>query len=362
MTRSSWLFSRKTDLLFLFVPVWLVWVWAFSSNIQEQTVPLWAWVIFIVGIDVSHVWSTIFRTYLNKNDRTIHRAKLIWIPCLLLPFLTTFSYINIKIYWSILAYVAVYHFIKQQYGFMALYSFKNKEQNSPKKRLFDKTVIYIGMLYPIIFWHFDKSRLFNWFAEDDFLPLHQVVQDINIFSYLNIIYFAILLAWILNEVSISRKKDLALGKIIWVTTTYFNWFLGIVYFNSDFVFSVTNVVAHGIPYLVLILKYKVEEQHLLSNKKIPKPEVILHVFSIFSVILLLAFSEEYLWDMLINLEKQEFFESFSPYWANIQNSPFLIALFTAILTLPQATHYVLDGFIWKFGQTNPNLKKIIANE
>ncbi len=52
----------------------------------------------------------------------------------------------------------------------------------------------------------------------------------------------------------------------------------------------------------------------------------------------------------------------SELWANIQNSPFLIALFTAILTLPQATHYVLDGFIWKFGQTNPNLKKIIANE
>lgn len=134
-----------------------------------------------------------------------------------------------------------------------------------------------------------------------------------------------------------------------------------MYFNSDFVFSVTNVVAHGIPYLVLILKYKIEEQHLLSNNKVAKPEVILHVFSILTVILLLAFSEEYLWDMLINLEKQEFFESFSPYWANIQNSPFLIALFTALLTLPQATHYVLDGFIWKFDQTNPNLKKIIAN-
>ena len=38
-------------------------------------------------------------------------------------------------------------------------------------------------------------------------------------------------------------------------TTALCWHVGIITFNSDYAFTVTNVVIHGIPYLVLVYWY-----------------------------------------------------------------------------------------------------------
>ena len=42
------------------------------------------------------------------------------------------------------------------------------------------------------------------------------------------------------------------GKDIVVFTTAVCWYVGIVSFNSDFAFTVTNVITHGVPYIVLV--------------------------------------------------------------------------------------------------------------
>lgn len=361
MNKSIWLFSKKTDLLFLFIPVWLVWIWAFSGDLENKSLPNWAWFVFIIGIDVSHVWSTLFRTYLSKDDRINHKKPIRLTPLILLPVLFGLATISSHLYWSVLAYVAIFHFIKQQYGFMALYAFKNQEKNSNFKKRLDKWVIYTGMIYPVVYWHFDKDRTFNWFVERDFIPLFEWVNDINFFNYLNIIYFLLLAIWIAIEIKQSQKDSLAIGKILWVVTTYFNWYLGIVYFNSDYVFSITNVVAHGIPYLVLIIQYKVGEEAIDKGQKLTINDAVLNVFGVLTLVFFIGFFEEYFWDMLVNLERHDMFEIVSPYWINIEDSPLLIAFCTALLTLPQATHYVLDGIIWKFSTRNPKLKKIIEN-
>lgn len=361
MNKSIWLFSKRIDLIFLFLPVWAIWIWSFSSDLEGKSLPTWAWFIFILGIDVSHVWSTVFRTYLNKKGRLNHKKSIRYIPIILLPVLFGVSLVSNQLFWSILAYVAVFHFIKQQYGFMALYTFKNQEKHTPLKKRFDKIVIYIGMLYPIVFWHFDKERSFNWFIENDFIPLSNLIESTNIFSFLNIAYFTLLLVWIGSEIRLAKDNDFAWGKVLWVVSTSLNWFLGIIYFNSDYIFSLTNVVAHGIPYLVLVIKYKIGEEEIEKGAKLQTMEATLHVFSVIVLVFFIAFFEEYFWDMLVNLEHQEIFEAFSPYWINIEGSPLLIAFCTALLTLPQATHYVLDGIIWKFNKSNPELKKIIEN-
>jgi len=361
MNKSVWLFSKKTDLIFLFLPIWIVWFWAFSNDLENKSLPTWAWFVFILGIDVSHVWSTIFRTYLNKNDRLNHKKSIRFVPLILLPILFVLAVYSTHLFWAILAYIAVYHFMKQQYGFLALFSFKNQEKHSSLKKSFDKWVIYTGMIYPVIYWHFDKERSFNWFIQHDFIPLFKLIDDIQFFSYLNVVYFLLLAVWIISETIAAKNGKFATGKVLWVTSTYLNWYLGIIFFNSDYIFSVTNVVAHGVPYLVLIIKYKIGEEEIEQGSKLKFFDIILNTFSVLMLVFFIAFFEEYFWDMLVNLERTEIFETISPYWINIENSPVLIALCTAILTLPQVTHYVLDGFIWKFNNTNPNLKKIIEN-
>ena len=48
---------------------------------------------------------------------------------------------------------------------------------------------------------------------------------------------------------------LNIGKDIVVATTAVCWYVGIVFFNSDYAFTVTNVIIHGVPYFALIYVY-----------------------------------------------------------------------------------------------------------
>ena len=42
----------------------------------EASVSPWVWLVLIVGVDVSHVYSTLFRTYLDKDDLAFYRNAL----------------------------------------------------------------------------------------------------------------------------------------------------------------------------------------------------------------------------------------------------------------------------------------------
>jgi len=79
---DNWIMSKSGDLLLWFAPVWLLWFVFFSNATYFESIdlPIWAWVVFILGFDVSHVWSTIFRTYLDKDEFKSHKKLLILSP------------------------------------------------------------------------------------------------------------------------------------------------------------------------------------------------------------------------------------------------------------------------------------------
>ena len=79
------------------------------------------------------------------------------------------SSISFHVFWRCLAYVAVYHFIKQQYGFMRIY--KAKAKDFRKKIFKDNFIIYLSMLYPVLYWHLNLDRNFSWFVENDFFQI-----------------------------------------------------------------------------------------------------------------------------------------------------------------------------------------------
>ena len=78
----------------------------------------------------------------------------------------------------------------------------------------------------------------------------------------NLLYWLLILVSLGQEFLIYRKNrsNVSIGKILWVLMTAANWYLGIVFFNSDLVFSISNVVAHGVSYLVLINWYAIEKR------------------------------------------------------------------------------------------------------
>lgn len=355
MQLSNWIFSKRYDLICLFFPVWGVWLVMFSLPATWITVevPLWVWVIFVLGIDVSHVWSTLFRTYLDREEYLQHRKLLISAPILAFIGAAAIAAISMALFWRVLAYVAVFHFIKQQYGFMRIY--KVKARDFKKQWLSDNLVIYLSMLYPMFFWHLNLDRRFSWFISGDFIQWQpEFISTINAIGAL--LYFLIIGFWLAQEFYRTKVRSLPTGKVLWVLTTAGNWYIGIVYFNSDLVFTVTNVVAHGVPYLALILFYQ-QRKFQLKSRRIRKLKYVLMVLA---GVFLLALGEEYFWDLFVNKENGAFFAAFLPYFDTVPALHWQV-LATAILSVPQITHYIVDGFIWKNNEKNPYLKEAIMN-
>jgi hypothetical protein len=367
---NHWLFSKKTDLLVLFVPVWLCWLAAFllPEAIRQMELPLWFWLVFILGIDVSHVWSTIFRTYLDREEFRLHRKILLLAP--LLGFILCFLVAAWSefIFWRVLAYVALFHFIKQQYGFMMIYRARQVRKTF-KKFFADKWVIYLSMLYPVLYWHLNPGRHFNWFIDGDFITTQVLGWNTSAYQEFlmlfnpiaNSLYWLILLGWLLEEIYLSRKGELnfSWGKTLWLLGTALNWYLGIVWFNSDLVFTLTNVVAHGVPYMALIFVY-VNRKHgrIKPSKKFQLLSPAVWIVLMIAIVMTLAAGEEYFWDMLLYREREYFFQNIFKYPLQVLSHPIAQALAIALLSLPQVSHYIIDGFIWKGNQKNPYLKKI----
>ncbi len=370
----SWLFSKKKDLILLFTPIWASWIICFllPEKTLNNEVPIWIWVVFVIGIDVSHVWSTIFRTYLDRDEFYNHRKLLTLTPLITLIIVAVVSVISINLFWRLLAYFALYHFLKQQYGFLALYKLKSGIRHT--KHFFkDKWVIFFSMLMPVFYWHLNSDRNFNWFEEGDFINLKTFLIDsslLNISSFevlnkwISLIYFLVIVGWLIEEIRITSKHKLPIqwGKVLWLLTTAFNWYLGIVYFNSDLAFTLTNVIAHGVPYMTLIFHY-VERKQIIKNPlyELSFFRISIQVLFMLFILFCLSFGEEYCWDMLLFREKNEIFETLFKYPIAKINHPMVQALFFGILSVPQITHYVIDGFIWKNNPSNPYIKKIILN-
>ncbi len=358
-----WLFSRKMDIVLLFAPIWILWLFFFiySVQLEQMDMPLWMWAVFILGFDVSHVWSSIFRSYADKEEFQAHKKLFIITPIFVFVLSILILSFSIEWFWRIMAYLAVFHFIKQQYGFLALYKLRAGEK---RKVIFsDKWVIYLATLYPIVYWHFNSASSFNWFAENDFVFLHTYIGNKETVQYFfqvaNVLYWLVILFWFYQEISAKIKGEIvSIGKILWVFTTCLNWYFGIVFFNSDIIFSVSNVLAHGLPYFALIYFYRLRKVEFQERRPSPLSFRGKWVLILLGITLLAAFLEEYFWDMLVNRNKGSFFETVYPYYFNQANQTWTLVIFTAILAMPQQVHYIIDGYIWKMNPKNKFLKPI----
>lgn len=352
-----YLFSKKIDLLFLFLPVWITWfiLLLLPDDVLNASIPIWVWFVLVVGIDVSHVWSSLFRTYFDAHDRVNHSHIIKVIPVLVLFFCFSASYASIDFFWRLMAYLALFHFVKQQFGFMAMYAYKNGARKVKYYR-WDKYVIYFSMLYPIIYWHLHSDLNFSWFVADDFVLNHLFDIPDLVFILGNILYWLVLGIWLFSKWRLGKKEFYKqFPMVLWIMTTALNWYLGIVYFNSDLAFTATNIVAHGIPYLVLIIYYRKKKEEIVQQKQIRFLKVVMLVLF---TCLLFGVAEEYLWDIMVNQEKKELFSSFLIYLEWTNDNRFLKALFVGVLSVPQVTHYVLDAYIWKSNESNPFLSKV----
>ena len=331
---QRWLFSPRVDVLAFAGTAVLSCVLALllpSLGVGADTPP-WAFLMFVVCIDVAHVWSTLFRVYLDKAE--LQRRPVLYAAAPLLAYglgVAAHAFSG-ALFWRMLAYVAVWHFVRQQVGWMVLYG--RRAGNSEQELWLDRAALFAATLGPVVWWHAHLPRAFWWFREGDFIAgLPEWVGTVALG-----VHFGVLLGWLAQALVLRRFH---LGKTLLLFATWLSWFGGIVLAQSDLVFTVMNVSLHGVPYLILLRRYakgRDVEGGYGSLSWLVRAGVPGFLFLLWT----LAFFEELAWDKLVWHDQPMLFGV-----GGLEVSGAVLALVVPLLSLPQTTHYVLDGFIWK---------------
>ena len=324
--RSRWLFSPQVDLwTFLGSAVVALGLLAVGApfGLLESDSPEWLWIGAILMIDVAHVYSTGFRVYFDR----VELRRRPWLYGLTPSLLSLLESRFTRIFMSSGGCLS---------GVFILCVSSTDESRcicvpvNGTSDVVDTLAIYMATLYPLIHWHSHLPRNFWWFLDGDFQKLPAVFENIACPFY-----------WCILSLYFVRSAYLGFahgrwspGKDIVVMTTAVCWYVGIITFNSDYAFTVTNVIIHGIPYMVLVYWYRCGGQEQPPSRHLPK------IASFLGVVWMLAYLEEFLWDSGVWNERSWLF---GPAWGQENYHVLLVPL----LAVPQITHYVLDGFNWK---------------
>jgi hypothetical protein len=340
---SNWIKSPLYDGLWILAPMLLpaIIIMSFPNWFvqQEQSISTCSWLVLVLLIDVAHVYSTLFKMYFVAQPTPERKLLLATVPicCAVIGILLYSS--SELLFWRCLAYLAVFHFARQQYGFMRLYS--RHDENKSSTQVYYKFFIYAFTIIPILIWHLEGPRKFNWFVENDFMyfPFEKAALFFK-FSFKGV--FLIYIAFELLQIT---KRAFNLPRCALLLGTALSWYVGIVLYDGDLSFTFLNIAAHGIPYMALVYS----ENHTdfsLGRFKISRGTWQRYGLILFiCVIVSAAFIEEGLWDALVWREHANLFSVF--YFLQQIDQHTFLSFAVPLLSLPQTTHYVLDGFIWK---------------
>jgi hypothetical protein len=345
-TSNAWLFGPRTDVLvFAGSALFSVALCLLGPALGVGSdTPLWAWFLLVLCVDVAHVWATLFRVYLDKEE--VRRRSGLYLAAPLGAFLIgVLAYqISAGFFWSVFAYTAVWHFIRQQVGWMVLYG-RRAQLPTLDVRL-DAAAIYASTLGPVVWWHANLPRPFWWFFENDFIG--GLPHEVGTAALA--VHATVLATWLLRQaVNLRAGRNAPIGRWLLLVATWVVWFGGIAWAKDDYAFTVMNVVLHGVPYFALLYTYAKSRWKeggygrwaLMLRAGLP---------AFMTFLIALAFLEELLWDTLVWHERPQLFGE-----PGLHLPPALMALVVPLLALPQATHYVLDGFIWRT-RDDPSLR------
>jgi hypothetical protein len=338
---TPWIYSPKFDLWAIIGPPVAITavVLAFGNRLAQLDTPPWLWVLLVLGIDVAHVYSSLFRTYFDRDEFNRRRTLYLVVPVLCWTLgVATYVVAGPAFFWSVIAYFAIYHFVRQQYGFLMLY--RRGEPAGGWSYRVDQAAIYLATVYPLVYWH-TYPRDFQWFSDFEVLHIPTVVPEL----ICRTLYVAALGAFVAKEAYRWRTTGtLNVGKCLLLVATAAAWGTGIILFNGDLTFTLINIVSHGIPYMALIWIYQYRKRggeahagnrllRFFQFKYVP-----LYLAALFAI----AYFEEGVWDRVVWQEHADIFGSFS-----VPASAAVLAVLVPLLTMPQLTHYVLDAYIWR---------------
>jgi hypothetical protein len=343
---TRWLFSAPIDLAMFGGTALVSLALVLAGPPAGAPAPEWTWITGVLLVDVAHVWSTAFVVYLDPAEW--RRRPVLYATTPLAAFAAGVALYasGEAVFWRALAYLAVFHFIRQQYGWVMMYRARNGERDRAGRWL-DGATVYAATLYPLIVWHTRLPRAFWWMKQGDFvagLPGQAATIAGWIYAGLGVAYLA----------RAAVRRPVAWGKHVVVAATAACWYVGIVATNADYAFTVTNVFIHGVPYLALVYLYAraaarepVSRSGTTARLLDRKRGLVVFCASLWAI----AYLEELIWDRAIWHDRAWLFGGS----VDIGGAAMLLV---PLLAVPQLTHYVLDGFLWR-RRANPRLGRLL---
>jgi hypothetical protein len=351
VARGPWIVSRRFDLALLALPAALT-LLCLALPAPASPLPLGWFLLLVVAFDVAHVWTTLYLSYLDRE--TFARRRLLFL--LPVPLAVLVSYrLHVHspaLFWTLLAYVAIHHFISQQWGFIALYRLRAGERD-PVDRTLDRWALWAGALGPLLWWHASPARTFDWFGHgEEFLFALDPALRPDIVAATATVG----VVWVVRQAWRAARGDApCAGKVLWMVASWLSWSVGIVWGQSPLVSLAAINLLHGVPFLGLVW-FRLNRRFEAPAARARSPLLGLlaqrgMVWAFYGLVLALALLEEGLWD--------------GTHWGTYVRGLTGLAppdlgdratsLLVAVLVTPQIVHYVLDGWLWRLDGTNPDL-------
>lgn len=348
-----WIVSAGFDLSLVWGPVALaLGSLAVLVPLEVGRDSLWAYLFFYVCVDVAHVWGTLYLTWLDRAAFGRRR----WLYALSAPACVAIGFAlhlaSPVAFWTALSYFAVWHFAKQQYGFIAIYKKLGGERDRFDDRL-DRLALWTGTFGPILMWHATPGASFSWLgAEEVFLASLPSAA----LPWLYGAWGLVGAAWTARQLwRWARGGGWNPGKLSWMAATWGCWLVGVRLTDQLFVGVAFLSLLHGIPYMGLVWRrcnVRWQDRPAEAGSRLVRwVSQRRHVLAFYLTLVLLALVEEALWDGVV----------WGRYLAPLTGveapelSAWALSLWVAVLSAPQAVHYVLDGVLWKMNAKNPDL-------
>jgi hypothetical protein len=351
--QQPWFHSAWLDSISMYgLPLLASFVLFFFSNVIDPKHILQ--VILLVGlIDFGHIFGQWYRIKYNpcESENAIYKYLIFFIISLfVVAFITSLNFQ--KELQTCLVYLVIYHFIKQQFGIIKIYS-RTDGAKTRFQRISTDWFVYLSMLYPFLYWH--KNDLLKSFYWKTFLieiPYINIISNIAlislIFCFVCYVYYEYLISK--NNRAINIPKNLSvLGALI-------GWNFAFIFPTYSNVILFTVIYTHNIAYIMLIWIIGKRDRALQGYKEPTGIKKVLSwtttpgFFFYFFMINFIASIVYGVWywvahdqvmtkfflDHIITLLPQiKYQENFGWHIVN------------ALFYTTQGTHYIIDGFLWK---------------
>jgi len=351
--QQPWFYSAWLDSLSMYgFPLLATLILFFFTDLLTPRL-ITQFALFMGVIDFGHIFAQWYRIKYNPIEKPNALYKYIFLFIILL-FVTAFiTSLNFqREMQSFLVYYVLYHFLKQQFGIIKIYSKTDGPKTKLQMRMTD-TFIYLSMAYPVIHWH--SSELLKTFYWKDLFITVPYIESIEIVT--RVIFIVSFVAYIFYEYKITKTNGgFNIPKNLSVLGALVGWNFALIFPTYQKALLFTIVYTHNIAYIVLIWVVAKRDRKLQGYVE---PKGIKQVFSWTTVpgfvvyylsINIMASTVLTLWYWVAH---DKVIHEFLLYHVivhlpqiNSQES-FLWHIINALFYTTQGSHYLFDGFLWK---------------